>query len=197
MSDGLISPHWYRVAKLKPRLHDHVQINRHDYRGLIWYLLENTTTGRSHRFNPAAYQFIGMLDGKRSVQQIFDQICAQLDDFAPGQEEIIQLMGRLYEADLLKSDALVNTEELFERQAQQHRSRLKQRFANPVALRFPLWDPEDFLNRHFDKLRWLFSKPVALIWAGLMVYSLLQAAQHWPQISLYFGINALSPITCY
>ena len=77
MSDGLVSPHWYRVAKLKPRLHDQVQIHRHDYRGLIWYLLENRTTGRSHRFNSAAYQFIGLMDGKRSVQEIFDLIGEQ------------------------------------------------------------------------------------------------------------------------
>jgi putative peptide zinc metalloprotease protein len=193
MSDGLISPHWYRVAKLRPRLHEQVQIHRHDYRGLIWYLLENTTTGRSHRFNPAAYQFIGLMDGNHSVQEIFDQIGEQLDEYAPGQEEIIDLMSKLYEADLLKSDALADTEELFERQARQKTGKLKQRFANPVALRFALWDPEDFLNRHADKVGWIFSKWVALLWLGLMAYSCLQAAQNWTQINYYFGVNALSP----
>ena len=193
MSDGLISPHWYRVANLRPRLHDQVQIHRHDYRGLIWYLLENTTTGRNHRFNPAAYQFIGLMDGARTVQEIFDRIGAQLDEYAPGQEEIIDLMSRLYDADLLKSEALANTEELFERQARQKTNKLKQRFANPVALRFALWDPEDFLNRHYRKVSWLFSKRVGFAWICLMVYTGLQAAQHWPQISHHFGINALSP----
>ena len=193
MNDGLISPHWYRVAKLQPCLHEQVKIHRHDYRGLIWYLLENTTTGRSHRFNPAAYQFIGLMDGKRSVQEIFDQIADQLDEFAPGQEEIIDLMSKLYEADLLKSEATANVEELFDRQSRQKSSKLKQRFSNPVALRFALWDPEDFLNRHQAKVKWIFSKRVGLLWLGLMVYTGLQAAQHWPQISQHFGFNALSP----
>ena len=78
MNDDLISPHWYRVAKLKPKLHSHVDIHRHDYRGLIWYLLEDTTTGRNHRFNPAAYQIIGLLDGDRSVQDIYTLISEQL-----------------------------------------------------------------------------------------------------------------------
>ena len=193
MSDGLISPHWYRVAKLQPCLHEQVKIHRHDYRGLIWYLLENATTGRSHRFNPAAYQFIGLMDGKRSVQEIFDQICAQLDEFAPGQEEIIDLMSKLYESDLLKSEALANVEELFDRQTRQKANKLKQRFSNPVALRFALWDPEDFLNRHQAKVNWIFSKQVGLLWVGLMLYTGLQATQHWPQISHHFGLNALSP----
>ena len=193
MSDGLVSPHWYRVAKLRPKLHGQVEIHRHDYRGLIWYLLENTTSGRSHRFNPAAYQFIGMMDGERSVQEIFDCICDKLDEYAPGQEEIIDLMARLYEADLLKSGAVADTEELFERQARQRSNKIKQRFANPVALRFALWDPEDFLNRHFGKVRWIFSKWVGLAWLILMVYTGLEAVQHWPQINHHFAVNALSP----
>ena len=74
MGNSLVSPHWYRVARLKPKLHSHIQIHRHDYRGLIWYLLEDTTTGRNHRFNPAAYQFIGLLDGDSDVQAILDPV---------------------------------------------------------------------------------------------------------------------------
>jgi len=177
MNDGLISPHWYRVAKLRPRLNDQVEIHRHDYRGLIWYLLENTATGRSHRFNPAVYQFIGLMDGKLSVQEIFDRIGDKLDEYAPGQEEIIDLMGQLYQADLLKSGATADTEELFERQARQKKNKLAQRFANPVALRFALWDPEDFLNRHFSRVGWIFSKWVGLVWLLLMIYTGLEAAQ--------------------
>jgi putative peptide zinc metalloprotease protein len=193
MSRELTSRHWYRVNTLTPRLHDQVEIHRHDYRGQIWYLLENTTTGRSHRFNPAAYQFIGMLDGERTVQEIYDQVSEKLGEHTPGQEEIIELMSQLYQADLLKVNAKVNTEELFQRQSQQRSNKLQQRFANPVALRFALWDPEDFLNRNFHRVEWIFSKWVGLAWLLLISYTVIQAAQQWPQINHHFGINALSP----
>lgn len=193
MNDEMNSRHWYRVKNLKPRLHDQVEIHRHDYRGMIWYLLENTTTDRNHRFNPAAYQFIGMMDGERSVQDIYDQVVENLAENAPGQEEIIELMSKLYEADLLKIDTQANTEELFQRQSDQRSKKIKQRFANPVAIRFSLWDPEDFLNRHFRKVEWLFSKWVALVWMLLMAYTAVQAVQNWSQINYHFGVNALSP----
>ena len=193
MNDGLISAHWYRVAKLKPKLHSHVEIHRHDYRGLIWYILEDTTTGRNQRFNPAAYQFIGLLDGDRTVQDIYEQISEQLEDYAPGQESIIQLLGQLHTADLIQTDVLINAEELFDRQTQKKLSKLKQRFMNPVAQRVSLWDPEDFLNKHFNKVRWIFSYQVAFIWLALMTYTFIQASQNWPQISQHFSINALSP----
>ncbi len=193
MNDGLLSPHWYRVARLKPNLYRHVKIHRHDYRGLIWYLLEDTTSGRNHRFNPAAYQFIGLLNGEHTVEEIYTQISEQLGEFVPGQEDIIQLLGQLHAADLIRTDVMINTEELFERQLKQKQNKLKQRFSNPVAQKVPLWDPEDFLNRHFNKVAWLFSGWVAIAWLLFIAYTLLQAVQHWPQISQHFTVNALSP----
>ncbi|MGK0440328.1 MAG: putative peptide zinc metalloprotease protein [Pseudohongiellaceae bacterium] len=193
MSGSTFSAHWYRAAKLRPRLHGHISINRQQYRGLIWYVLEDGSTDRHHRFNSAAYQFIGLLDGQRSVDEIFTQLERQLGDFSPSQDEIIQLLSTLYTADLLQADIKVDTEELFERQANQQNSRFKQRLANPVSLKIPLWDPDDFLNKHFNKVRWLFSGWVALAWIVLIGIASIQTAQHWQQISQHFSLNTLSP----
>ena len=124
MNDGQISPHWYRVARLKLKLHGQVDIHRHDYRGLIWYILEDKSSGRNHRFNPTAYLFIGMLDGELTVQEIYDRICQQLEDYAPGQEEIIQLIGQLHSADLIRADAKIDAEDLFARQIQQKQNKI-------------------------------------------------------------------------
>ncbi|MCP4433753.1 MAG: PqqD family peptide modification chaperone [Gammaproteobacteria bacterium] len=193
MSDGQISPHWYRVARLKLELHGQVDIHRHDYRGLIWYILEDKSSGRNHRFNPTAYLFIGMLNGENSVQDIFDKICEQLEDYAPGQEEIIQLIGQLHTADLIRADAQLDAEDLLERQIQQKQNKIKQRLMNPVSLKLPLWDPEDFLNRHINKTRWIFTGWVALLWILVMLTTCFMAARNWTDIEQYFGFNALSP----
>lgn len=193
MSNNVFSPHWYRVAKLKPRLHSHIDIHRHEYRGLIWYILEDTHTSRHQRFNSIAYQFIGLLDGNQRVQDIFDLLNQQMGDFAPSQDDIIQLLGQLHQADLIQTEALVNTEELFERQARQQRSQLQQRFLNPLSQKLPLWDPEDFLNAHLPKVSWLFSKSFALIWLVVVGFALLQAGANWSQISHHFELNALAP----
>ncbi len=194
MSHSLFSPHWYKVAKLQPALHSHINIHRHTYRGLIWYLLENTINGRSHRFNPSAYQFIGLLNGKRCVEEIYSQLSEQISDYAPGQEEILQLLGQLYSADLIQSNKkLSNTEAIFEQQAQRKRSQLLQRFSNPLAQKIPLWDPDDFLNKHFNKIKWLFSGWAAISWLLLISYTILQIALNWLEINQHFSINALSP----
>lgn len=193
MSEYLYSPHWYRVANLKPKLHSHIEIHRHDYRGLIWYIVEDTGTGRNHRFNPAAYQFIGLLDGKQTVQEISDLLSKQLGDFAPGQEEIIQLMGQLYSADLMQTDALVNIEELFERQAVIKKIKLKQQLTNPISQKLPLWDPEEFLAKHLNKVEWLFNYRIGIIWLLVVIFAALQAVTNWGKIINHLNVNIVSP----
>ena len=76
MSQQLFSPNWYRVARLTPRLRPHAQIHRHQYRGETWYVLQDLASERFHRFSPAAYFVIGLMDGKNTVQQIWDQALA-------------------------------------------------------------------------------------------------------------------------
>ncbi|MCK5828915.1 MAG: hypothetical protein KAH20_01265 [Methylococcales bacterium] len=192
MSESLFSPHWYRVRDLKPQLRRHVEMHRHDYRGLIWYILEDKTNGKSHRFNSTAYQIIGLLNGQYTVNHIWDLVNDQLGDFAPTQEQMIQLLGKLHAGDLLQTSIPSDTEELFERGKQHQSNKLKQRIANPIAIKIPLWDPEFFLQRHLPKVNWLFHGSIGLIWSLVILTSGLTTAINWDAIHAYFNINALS-----
>ena len=90
MAESLFSPSWYRVAGLKPRLRGHAQIHRHQYRGRIWYILQDLSSERFHRFSPSAYLIIGLMDGRHTVREIWDTALAQLGDDAVSQDEVIQ-----------------------------------------------------------------------------------------------------------
>ena len=115
MSDALFSPSWYRVAALKPRIRAHTRIHRHAYRNKVWFVLQDNASGRSHRFSPAAHHFIGLMDGQRSVQQIWEATSTHLGDAAPTQEEVIRLLGQLHSADALLCDVPPDSMEVFRR----------------------------------------------------------------------------------
>ncbi|MBW2275335.1 MAG: hypothetical protein JRG96_18875, partial [Deltaproteobacteria bacterium] len=53
MSESLLSSSWYRVAQLKPRRSGHTRLYRHQYRGQIWYVLQNQTTRRCQLLTPS------------------------------------------------------------------------------------------------------------------------------------------------
>ena len=65
--DSLYSPSWYQVADLRPYVEKQVHFHRHEYRGEVWYVVQNTTTGRVHRLTPSAYALVSKMDGAQSA----------------------------------------------------------------------------------------------------------------------------------
>ena len=67
MSRPLFSSSWYRVVNLTPRLRKHARIHRHRYRGRVWYVLEDPSSQKFHRFTPTAHTIIALMTGERTV----------------------------------------------------------------------------------------------------------------------------------
>ena len=72
--ETLYSPSWYHAAELRPCLNQRVCFNRHVYRGEIWFVIQNPTTGRVHRLTPAAHALVRQMDGLRSAHEIWHAV---------------------------------------------------------------------------------------------------------------------------
>ena len=193
MSDALFSPSWYRVADLKPRIRAHVVIHRHVYRGNVWFILQDQAAGRSHRFTPAAHHFLGLMDGSRTVQELWDAAGKQLGDAAPTQEEVIRLLGQLHSADALLCDVPPDSQEVFRRHQQHTAMEWKRRLWTPLALRFPLWDPDRFLERTLPYTGWLFGWIGALLWLAVVGTGTVLTATHWTELTKDVVDRLLAP----
>ncbi|HEU4644078.1 MAG TPA: HlyD family efflux transporter periplasmic adaptor subunit [Burkholderiales bacterium] len=193
MSDALLSPSWYRVAGLKPRIRAHVEIHRHAYRGKVWFVLQDHAAGRSHRFSPAAHQFIGLMDGERTVQQLWDAVCAQLGDAAPTQEEVIRLLGQLHSADALLCDVPPDSLEVFRRHQKHERMEWRRRLWTPLAIRLPIFDPDRFLERTLPFVQPLFGPLGLLLWLAVVGTGLVLAVSHWTDLTEDVVDRVLAP----
>ena len=174
---------WYRVAPLRPRLLARARLHRHIYRGERWYLLQDPASGRVHRFSVASRVVIAAMNGQRSVHDIWQLAQNQLGEDAPTQDEIIQLLGQLHASDLLSTDAAPDVLEVFERGRKQDRAKQRRSWANPMALRIPLWDPGRFLDRFVPAWRWLWSWRGGVLWLAVVLPALLMVAPHWPDLT--------------
>ena len=123
MTAPLLSNWWYRVAARKPKLRSHARLYRHRYRGEVWYLLQDPASSRVHRFSPSARLIIALMDGKRSIAELWEIANKHLGEDAPTQDEVIQLLGQLHSADLLESDVTPDVAELFARGEREERAR--------------------------------------------------------------------------
>ncbi len=179
----LFSSSWYRVAELQPRLRSHAQIHRHRYRGQTWYVLEDRASQRHHRFTPQAHLLIGLMDGQRTVQELWEIACDRLGDESPTQDEVIQLLGQLHAGDVLQCDVPPDAAELLERHERQQRRRQLGRVASVFSWRFPLLDPDRFLKATVPLVRPLFGWTGAVVWLAVVVPALLLVGMHWTDLT--------------
>ena len=193
MTESLYSPLWYRIADLKPRLRDHIQVHRHHYRDERWYILQDDATGSYYRFNPGVYFLIGLMNGKRSVNEIWEQAIEQLGDNAPNQDQTMQLLGQLHAADALQGDISPDSLEVFQRHQDKELKQWKQRLMSPLSLRIPLCDPENFLKRWQHLVRPLFTRTAFAVWLVIVISALALAGQHWNAITGNLVDRVLAP----
>jgi putative peptide zinc metalloprotease protein len=193
MSFDLLSPSWYRVAELRPRLRSHVRIHRHHYRGELWYVLEDRVSRRMHRFNPVAYYVIGLMDGYRTVREIWDAAIDRFGDDAPTQDETIRLLGQLHAAEVLQSEVTPDVAELLRRTRKGRPKTWIQNLRSPLAVRLPLFDPDRFLERWLAWYRPLFGWGGFILWGLVVGWGVYAAAAHWGELSKDFSDRVLAP----
>lgn len=191
-SESLFSQYWYRVADLKPRLGSHVMMTRHAYRGQRWFMLQDSGSGRHHRLNDLAHTFVARMNGTRSVEAIWQILLETLGDACPSQDEIIQILSQLYQANLIQCDITPESEEVLRRRDSARR-RTKIAMLNPLAFRIPLWNPENFLSRNLPQVRWLFKPASALLWLMIVVWATFTAFAYSGDIARHAATYTLTP----
>ncbi|MBE9636998.1 efflux RND transporter periplasmic adaptor subunit [Salipiger mangrovisoli] len=173
------STSWYRVAEFRPRLRTHARIHRHVYRGTLWFVLQDRASGRFHRFTPEAYRLICMMDGSRTLNEIWTLALEQLALDAVTQDELVRLVGQLYTADVLVGDVPPDIVELSDRGRRMARQKLLRSVMNPLALRVPVFDPDGFLSATLPLVRPIYSILGVLLFLSVVGYGLVLAALDW------------------
>ncbi|WBA80121.1 efflux RND transporter periplasmic adaptor subunit [Endozoicomonas sp. GU-1] len=183
MSGSLFSSSWYKVADLKVRLRKHAHIHRHVYRDNVWYVLQDHVTGQFHRFKPAAYQMIALMDGTRTLQQIWEIACEELGDNLPTQDEVIQLVGQLNKANVIQTDKLPDIDQLQKQRSKVIRNQWLQQIKSPLSIRIPLVDPEAFLSATSPIATAIFSRLGAIFFLFIILLGGVLAITHWEPLT--------------
>ena len=171
-SATLLSPDWYRVAFLRPRLRAGIQVVRQTIRGDVWFVLTDQVAGEYHRFNRMAWDIVASFDGRRTLDDVWAARVAADGEDAPAQSEVIDILSQAFAANLLVGDIPPDAAGIVKAQSRA-RARKRRAAVNPLAFRIPLWDPDAFLDRHVDALRWMFRGDVLAALLGLVAVGVL------------------------
>lgn len=177
------SPYWYRVSDIRPRLREHAQIHRHRYRGEVWYVLEDPTAERFHRFTPAIYELLQLFDGESTVEEILESSIELLGDDAPTQQELIGVIAQLHSADALATQVEPDTNVFLERMAKMKKTKLVGQLVNPLFLKIPLFDPERLTVWGMRYLKPLFTLSGFFVWLAFSCVGFTLTTLHWGELS--------------
>lgn len=192
MSEEFRSPHWYRVAAVRPRMAPELRAHRQVVRGTTWYVLFDPLNQRTHRLSPQAWFVVSRMDGRHTLEDLWHAAVQDLGTQAPAQDEIVHLVAQLHEADALVSDALPDLDQLIGRRDRQRRQKWLHNLKNPLALRIRLWDPDTFLRGTLPAVGWLFGPWGAALWMAMVLPACVLALQHWSRIAGNLSDSALS-----
>jgi putative peptide zinc metalloprotease protein len=181
MGEPLLSPHWHRVASLHPRLAGSVTITAQQVRNERWYVIADRVSGRQLRVNALGHELVGRLDGRLTLQQIWDALVWRLGEDTLSQHEVLHIVSTLAEAGMLISE---NTPYLgTPRDAGRRRHRGSG--LGVLSMKIPVLDPTPVLAR----LAWLspilFRRASLAVWALMMLAAVVLVGLHWGSLQDY------------
>lgn len=177
VSEPLVSGAWHRVAGLRPSLVPGMRIVRQQVREQLWHVLVEPASGRQIRLNPTAYGLAARFDGQLPLEVLWQRQLAQRGDDAATQDEVMQLLGQLFRAGMIRFDAAPHLSLLFARRAEEGDQR-RRGMLNPLSLRMPLANPTRWLQALAPVGNALFSTGSFLAWCVLLLLALLAAMAH-------------------
>ncbi len=161
---SMFSESWHRIAGQRVQLRPGVELRRQQYRGELWYVVQDPFTNSFYRIRPGARRFLLHLTGRTTVEEAWRRCLREDREAAPGQSEVIQLLGQLHQASLLQSDLAPDSRQLFERLRRHRQAQVRSALSSVLFFRLPLWDPDRFLQKLLPLARPVFS------WAGIAVW---------------------------
>jgi putative peptide zinc metalloprotease protein len=192
MAGPFLSASWYRVAALRPQLRAHARIQRQRFRGQAWYVLHDSAAGKLHRFSPAAYRVIQLMDGERTIDAIWDEVAAAAGGRAPTQDEVIRLLAQLHAGDLLQADLPPDVEELAERGASRN-ARSSAELHQPDVDPHPAVGPRQLPGPQLAAAqRPLFGPLGPALWLLVVLPALLLAGVHWHELTANLSDQVLA-----
>ena len=174
---------WHRVRQLTPSLRAQVQVMRQRHRGQAWHVLRDPTSGQFFRLDGAAWSFVGRLDGRRSVEAIWNDLLARDPDGAPTQGEVVGLLGRLSAANLVRSDAALETEQLLQRQGERTAQRAKSTLMNILFFKVPVFNPDGAVGWLEPVFRPVIGRLGFAAWCVFMVFVISKLASAGDQLA--------------
>ncbi|MGB7343078.1 MAG: HlyD family efflux transporter periplasmic adaptor subunit [Pirellulaceae bacterium] len=151
-----------------------------------------------HRMRPDEFFVLGLLDGRRSLEEIRVAYEQKFQPMRVTKAQINQLLFRFHQSGLTISDAVMQGDRLTERRTKERHEKWMQYISGVLFIRFPGVDPEPLLRRLYPLVRPLLSRLGVFVAAMICMAALVVFVGQWdrftnefPQINQWLRFESL------
>jgi len=177
MSGGLRHPDWYLISEQKFRQRGALDLSYQTFRGENFVVISDTLTGQYLRLSQRAEVLWHKLNGKRSIQSVFDEL-SESPGTATTQHEVVDWIMQLVAGGLLLSDHDLDPKSLSERSQKKRDKNLEMRAASPLSIKIPLFDPHWLIRVTYPLFAWIFTAFGGVVVAGTLLAGLVLAVMN-------------------
>jgi len=180
---------WEQLKLSRPRLSPNIQYESRTERDEHWLILRNSANGDHVRLNASASDFLALIDGTQTLERLFGLGVEK--GFTV--EQLNALIGPLCASGMM----IIGTAQEEDRLLQQHLRHKQQdkrgRFSNPLAIKIPLHNPDNWLGLIIEKMPWLFARWLLVLMLSLIAVALAASVANGSVIVEKFISVAASP----
>ena len=199
---------WAAIAQTTPSLSSHVSIHPQHFRGEKWFVLADETTGQHLRLNQSAFALVGRFNSVLTVESIYTFLREEAASAAdvntnenattaltqvPEKEDIIRLLAQLHSLGALQGLGDRATEKLVAEYNTKQFTQRWRRWFSPLMIRFPLLDPDSFLEKYVSRLDWAFTRTAVLLWLLVLLAGVVTVFTHFNAIRNEVSTDILKP----
>jgi len=180
---------WDSLKRCKPSLSPNIEFESRNVRGENWLILRNSVSGEHLRLNASASAVLALIDGNTCLETLCEM--TELHGLTP--EQIGAMLGPLCACGLLSLGAAHEQDRLLSQHRKHKRMNRQGRFSNPLAIKIPLHNPDNWLGIMVARLPWLFSRWFLVVSLSAITVAIVAALVNDSIIFAEFSRVASSP----
>ncbi len=158
-----------------------LEVSRHLFRGESAYVVRDPLTFQSFRLNLTEYRIFTAIDRDRALGEIFDSLVRNSGLTVEDEDAFYSTVFILHRHNCL-SLPVTNDKMLYQRYTAKKRARMLGKIFGFFFLRIPVFNPDFFLSKTIDYVRFLFNRWFVTVWGVLLVFGLAAAIVRWSEL---------------
>jgi len=169
-------------------------VERIDYQRGNYYVVKDPVCLKYYRLGPEHYRVLELLDGRKSLEDVRDQLLLDFPYVRPSLGELQLVVIDFHTKSLVYSERPGQGRVLLDRRRETRRKQIIGLIQNILCIRLPGWDPEWTLTKLYPLVRWCFRPWMVVMHVAFVAAAYLLLAtqfdtfhQKLPEFKQFFG----------